>query len=128
MKKVGGTLKLDLAQFRELEAFAQLGTELDATTQSQLDRGYRIVEILKQPQNRPIPVEEQVVTIFAVTKGFMDKVPVQKIREAEAYLIDHFRTHTPELLKSIRDEKVIKDEDGMASKLREVIDTFLKKS
>ncbi len=128
MKKVGGTVKLDLAQFRELEAFAQLGTELDATTQSQLDRGYRIVEILKQAQNKPFPVEEQVLVIFAVTRGFMDKVPVAKIRECEAFLLDIFRTHTPELLKSIKEEKVIKDEDALGAKVKEVIETFLKKS
>lgn len=128
MKKVGGTVKLDLAQFRELEAFAQLGTELDATTQSQLDRGYRIVEILKQAQNKPFPVEEQVLVIFAVTRGFMDKVPVAKIRECEAVLLDIFRTHTPELLKSIKEEKVIKDEDALGAKVKEVIETFLKKS
>jgi len=127
MKKVGGTLKLDLAQFRELEAFAQLGTELDATTQSQLDRGYRIVEVLKQPQNKPIPVEEQVLVIYAVTKGFMDKVPVAKIRELEHHLIEHFKSHTPELLKSIREEKVIKDEDALSAKVKEVIESFLKK-
>jgi F-type H+-transporting ATPase subunit alpha len=128
MKKVGGTVKLDLAQFRELEAFAQLGTELDATTQSQLDRGYRIVEILKQAQNKPFPVEEQVLVIFAVTRGFMDKVPVSKIRECEASLLDYFRNHTPELLKSIKDEKIIKDEDALGAKVKEVVETFLKKS
>lgn len=107
MKKVGGTLKLDLAQFRELEAFAQLGTELDPATQAQLDRGYRIVEILKQPQNKPVPVEEQVLVIFAVTKGHMDKVPVNKIRELEAYLVEQFRNHTPEFLKSIDRKSVV---------------------
>jgi len=127
MKKVGGTLKLDLAQFRELEAFAQLGTELDPATQAQLDRGYRIVEILKQPQNKPVPVEEQVLVIFAVTKGHMDKVPVNKIRELEAYLVEQFRNHTPEFLKSIREDKVIKDEEALASKVKEVIEAFLKK-
>jgi F-type H+/Na+-transporting ATPase subunit alpha len=128
MKKVGGTVKLDLVQFRELEAFAQLGTELDATTQSQLDRGYRIVEILKQAQNKPFPVEEQVLVIFAVTRGFMDKVPVGKIRECEASVLDYFRNHTPELLKSIKDEKIIKDEDALGAKVKEVVETFLKKS
>jgi len=127
IKKVGGTLKLDLAQFRELEAFAQLGTELDPATQAQLDRGYRIVEILKQPQNKPVPVEEQVLVIFAVTKGHMDKVPVNKIRELEAYLVEQFRNHTPEFLKSIREDKVIKDEEALASKVKEVIEAFLKK-
>jgi F-type H+-transporting ATPase subunit alpha len=127
MKKVGGTLKLDLAQFRELEAFAQLGTELDAATQFQLDRGYRIVEVLKQPQAKPMPVEEQVVVIFAVTKGLMDTIPVPKIRTFETFLVEHFRSHLPELLKSIRDEKVIKDEDGLTVKIKEVVELFGKK-
>jgi F-type H+/Na+-transporting ATPase subunit alpha len=127
MKKVGGTLKLDLAQFRELEAFAQLGTELDAATQSQLDRGYRIVEILKQPQNKPLPVEEQVLVIFSVTKGFMDKVPVNKIRECEAFLVEHFKTHHSDELSSIKTDKVIKDEAVLGNKIKDVIDTFLKK-
>jgi F-type H+-transporting ATPase subunit alpha len=127
MKKVGGSLKLDLAQFRELEAFAQLGTELDAATQSQLDRGYRVVEILKQAQNRPIPVEEQVLSIFAVVKGHIDKIPVPKVREFEGYLLDYFRNHTPEFLKEIREEKVIKDEEALASKIKEVVELFLKK-
>jgi F-type H+-transporting ATPase subunit alpha len=127
MKKVGGSLKLDLAQFRELEAFAQLGTELDAATQSQLDRGYRVVEILKQAQNRPIPVEEQVLSIFAVVKGHIDKIPVPKVREFESYLLDYFRNHTPEFLKEIREEKVIKDEEALASKIKEVVELFLKK-
>jgi len=85
------------------------------------------VEILKQPQNKPIPVEEQVLVIFAVTKGFMDKVPVSKIRELEQHLIEHFKSHTPELLKSIREEKVIKDEDALSAKVKEVIESFLKK-
>ncbi|MCB1144431.1 MAG: F0F1 ATP synthase subunit alpha [Leptospiraceae bacterium] len=127
MKKVGGTLKLDLAQFRELEAFAQLGTELDAATQAQLDRGYRIVELLKQPQNKPIPVEEQVLSIFAVTKGFMDKVPVNKIRDCETYLINYFNDHTPEELKAIKTEKVIKDEEAFGKKVKEAIESFMKK-
>ncbi|MDX1959263.1 MAG: F0F1 ATP synthase subunit alpha [Leptospiraceae bacterium] len=127
MKKVGGTLKLDLAQFRELEAFAALGTELDPTTQAQLDRGYRIVEILKQPQSNPMPVEEQVLVIFAVTKGFMDGIPVARIREFEQFLLDYFRDHTPEFLTSIKEEKVIKDEAALASKVTEVVNTFLKR-
>jgi F-type H+-transporting ATPase subunit alpha len=128
MKKVGGSLKLDLAQFRELEAFAQLGTELDAATQAQLDRGYRIVEVLKQPQNKPVPVEEQVVAIFAVTKGFMDKIPVAKIREFEAFLIEYVKGHYPEILDSIRTEKVIQDEEALSSKVKEIVEIFLKKN
>jgi F-type H+/Na+-transporting ATPase subunit alpha len=127
MKKVGGSLKLDLAQFRELEAFAQLGTELDAATQSQLDRGYRIVEVLKQSQNKPIAVEEQVLAIFAVTKGFMDKIPVPRVREFEIFLVEYVRGHYPEILDSIRKEKVINDEESLAKKIKEIAEVFLKK-
>ena len=81
MKKVAGGLRLDLASFRELEAFAQLGTELDAATQSRLDRGYRMVELLKQPQYKPMHVIDQVMSIFAGTRGYMDDVPVKDVRD-----------------------------------------------
>ena len=127
MKKVAGTLKLDLAQFRELEAFASLGTELDAATQAQLDRGNRIVEVLKQPQSNPYPVEEQVLVIFAVTRGLMDKIPVNKIRAFEDYLIEHVRAHHPEVLTEVRDEKNIKDENLLAERVKEVVADFLRK-
>jgi F-type H+/Na+-transporting ATPase subunit alpha len=126
MKKVAGTLKLDLAQFRDLEAFAQLGTELDAATQSQLDRGYRIVEILKQPIAKPMPVEEQVLVIFSVTKGLMDKIPVSKIRQFEAFLVEHIRSHHPEILSGIKTEKVIKDEELVSKYVKEAVDAFSK--
>ncbi len=79
MKKIAGSLRLDLAAYRELEAFAQLGTELDKATQTQLDRGARLVELLKQPQYRPMPVEQQVMVIYAGTKGFLDDVPLSRI-------------------------------------------------
>ncbi|MBK8398214.1 MAG: F0F1 ATP synthase subunit alpha [Leptospiraceae bacterium] len=127
MKKVAGTLKLDLAQFRELEAFASLGTELDAATQAQLDRGNRIVEILKQPQSNPYPVEDQVLVIFAVTRGLMDTIPVSKVKEFETYLLNHVKTHHPEVLNEIRDEKVIKDENVAAERVKEVVADFLRK-
>ena len=80
MKQVSGTLKLDLAQFRELEAFATFGSELDKVSQAQLDRGYRLTELLKQPQNAPVPVEEQVLAVYAGTKGWTDTVPVREVR------------------------------------------------
>src|SRR5215471_19044906 len=91
MKSVAGTLKLDLAQFRELEAFATFGSELDAVSRAQLDRGQRLVELLKQPLNSPMPVEEQVVVIFAGTNGLVDEVPVEEIRRYERDLLDWFR-------------------------------------
>jgi F-type H+-transporting ATPase subunit alpha len=87
MKSVSGTLKLDLAQFRELEAFATFGSELDAISKAQLERGYRLVELLKQPLNSPMPVEEQVVVVFAGTKGYLDSLPVPDVRRFEAELL-----------------------------------------
>ena len=91
MKAVAGTLKLDLAQFRELEAFATFGSELDAVSAAQLARGYRLVELLKQPLNSPMPVEEQVVAIFAGTRGYIDDVPVADVKRFESELLDYFR-------------------------------------
>ena len=90
-----GTLKLDLAQFRELEAFATFGSELDAVSKAQLERGYRLVELLKQPLNSPMPVEEQVVSIFAGTNGYLDDLPVGDVRRFEAELLESFRTRVP---------------------------------
>jgi F-type H+-transporting ATPase subunit alpha len=105
MKKVAGMLRLDLAQYRELEAFAQLGTELDKVTQAQIDRGRRIVEVLKQEQYNPWPVEEQVMSIYAVTRGYMDDVPVNKIREFEKGFIEFMRSKHPEVGKQIIEVK-----------------------
>jgi F-type H+-transporting ATPase subunit alpha len=104
MKSVSGTLKLDLAQFRELEAFATFGSELDAVSKAQLERGYRLVELLKQPLNSPMPVEEQVVSIFAGTKGYLDDVPVGDVRRFEAELLDFVRTRHGAMLASIRQD------------------------
>jgi F-type H+/Na+-transporting ATPase subunit alpha len=113
MKSVAGKLKLDLAQFRELEAFAALGTELDPVTQAQLDRGYRVLEILKQNEGSPWPVEEQVVTIFAVARGLMDKIEISRVRDFESKLLEHIRSAHPEFLKGIRESKKIEDEQGL---------------
>jgi len=102
MKAVAGTLKLDLAQFRELEAFATFGSELDAVSAAQLARGYRLVELLKQPLNSPMPVEEQVVAIFAGTRGYIDDVPVADVKRFESELLEYFRSRHGGLLDSIR--------------------------
>jgi F-type H+-transporting ATPase subunit alpha len=102
MKSVSGTLKLDLAQFRELEAFATFGSELDAISKAQLERGYRLVELLKQPLNSPMPVEEQVVSIFAGTKGYLDDIPVGDVRRFEKELLEHMRSRHGSLLSGIR--------------------------
>ena len=102
MKKIAGSLRLDLASFRELEAFAQLGTELDTATQKQLDRGARMVELLKQPQYSPFSLPEQVVSIFAGTKGHLDEIPINKVLEFEKALLRHVRDEFPEILEEVR--------------------------
>ena len=105
MKKVAGTLKLDLAQYRELAAFAQFGSDLDKVTQSRLNRGERTLEILKQGVNQPMPVERQVVSLYAVTRGHLDDIPVQDVRRFEAGLLDYVDANKPEIFASIRDTK-----------------------
>ena len=118
MKKVAGSLRLDLAQFRELEAFASLGTELDAATQQQIDRGGRLVNLLVQGQYSPMPVEKQVVSIFAGTKGYMDKVPLDKVFDYEDKLLAHVEQTNKELFSVISETKQLPDE-GRLSKLIE---------
>src|ERR671928_413628 len=104
MKSVAGTLKLDLAQFRELEAFASFGSELDKVSQAQLDRGYKLTELLKQGLHAPLNVEEQVVSIFAGTKGYLDDVPTDDVQRFEAELLEEFRSRHSELLEQIREK------------------------
>jgi F-type H+-transporting ATPase subunit alpha len=101
MKKVSGSLRLDLAAYRELEAFAQLGTELDASSQRQLDRGQRMVELLKQPQYQPFNVNEEVLSIFAGTRGFLDDVPVREVARFETAMLKYFRDQHPEIVDEI---------------------------
>ena len=110
MKKLAGSLRLDLASFRALEAFAQLGTELDATTQRQLDRGARMVELLKQSQYSPFGVEYQVISIFAGSKGFLDDLEIEKVAQFEAELHQHRRDEFPEILEEIVSTGKISDE------------------
>jgi F-type H+/Na+-transporting ATPase subunit alpha len=110
MKQVAGQLKGDLAQFRELAAFAQFGSELDATTQSKIDRGKRVVELFKQPQYSPIPVEIQVAVIWAVQNGYFDEVPVERVKEYQADWTDFLRTRKPEVLLRIGEEKALSPE------------------
>ncbi|MBM3674029.1 MAG: F0F1 ATP synthase subunit alpha [Actinobacteria bacterium] len=118
MKGVAGTLKLDLAQFRDLEAFATFGSELDAVSKAQLERGYRLVELLKQPLNSPMPVEEQVVSIYCGTNGVLDDLPVEQVKAFEAELLESFRTRHADLLGQIRESGALPDE----AKLRQVVD------
>jgi F-type H+-transporting ATPase subunit alpha len=125
MKSVAGRLRLDQAQFKALEAFAQLGTELDPATQAQLDRGYRVMEVLKQDESDPYPVEDQVVVIFAVTRGLMDKIPVPKIRDFEKKLLQYLKESHPEILKSIATKKAIENESVLESVIKEYVDAYL---
>jgi F-type H+-transporting ATPase subunit alpha len=120
MKAVVGTLKTDLAQFRDLESFATFGSELDKVSQSQLDRGYRLTELLKQPLNAPVPVEEQIVSIYAGTKGFVDDVPVNDVQRFESELIEYMKSNHEDILSGIRDSKQLPDEDT----LNDAIDSF----
>jgi len=122
MKQVAGKLRLDLAQYRELVTFAQFGTELDKASQAQLDRGERLTEILKQGQYNPLPVEKQILIIYAGNRGFLDKIPVPKIKDYEKRLYEHFDSEHRDLLKMIADKKKIDaqlDED-----LHKALDEF----
>ena len=105
MKQVAGSLRLDLAAFRELEAFAQLGTELDKATQSQLDRGYRMVELLKQPQFKPMNVIDQVLIIYAATKGFLDKIPLKQVAAWEEQFLLFMREQQPQVRNTLMKER-----------------------
>jgi F-type H+-transporting ATPase subunit alpha len=109
MRSVAGTLRLDLAQYRELAAFAQFGSDLDPATQKQLNRGRRLTEILKQPQYQPLPVAKQVAIIFAATNGYLDSVPVEKVFAYETELYRFLESQRPEVLTSIAETKVLDD-------------------
>jgi F-type H+-transporting ATPase subunit alpha len=113
MKSVAGTLKLDLAQFRELEAFATFGSELDAVSKAQLERGARLVELLKQGLHEPMPVEEQVVSIYAGTNGFLDPIDTADVKRFEAELLDYFRTRRADMMNTIRTSGALPDGDAM---------------
>ena len=110
MKQVAGSIKLDLAQFREMEAFSQFASDLDQSTRNLLERGRRLTEILKQPQYTPLKVEEQVVVIFSGVKGFLDKIEITRITEFESFLLERIRTKGKEILDSISKEKALSEE------------------
>jgi F-type H+/Na+-transporting ATPase subunit alpha len=109
MKQVAGRIKLELAQYREMAAFSQFASDLDAATQRLLARGSRLTELLKQPQFSPVPVEEQVVAIFAGTRGYLDRVGVDDVGRFESLMLGELRAKRPELLDAIRDEREISD-------------------
>jgi F-type H+-transporting ATPase subunit alpha len=122
MKKVAGSLRLDLAAFRDLEAFAQLGTELDTATQRQLDRGLRMVELLKQPQYQPFNVNEEVLSIFAGTRGHLDDVPARDVAKFETEMLKYFRDQHPEIVEEIDRTKDLSND--LAEKVAKAIRDF----
>jgi len=122
MKQVAARIKGELAQFRELAAFAQFGSDLDAVTQAKLERGKRIVEVFKQEQYKPVPVEIQVAVLWAVQNAFMDDVPVERIKEFQARMVDYLTTRKADLLARIRKEKVLTDD--MVADLKQAITEF----
>jgi F-type H+-transporting ATPase subunit alpha len=122
MKQVAGRLRLDLAQYRELEAFAQFGSELDPATQRQLARGARVVEVLKQPQYRPMPVEQQVIVIFAVTSGLLDDVKVAEIKAWESGLLEFMAAQHAAVVEEIRTRKALSDD--LSARLRKAIEEY----
>jgi F-type H+-transporting ATPase subunit alpha len=123
MKKVAGGLKLDLAAFRELEAFAQLGTELDKATQAQLDRGYRMVELLKQPQYQPLHMADQVMLIYAGSRGYLDKIPVNRVQEAKGVLLAFLRDEKSEIRNAIIQSSQL--DEATETKLKTALDEFV---
>jgi F-type H+/Na+-transporting ATPase subunit alpha len=124
MKKVAGSIKLELAQYREMAAFAQFGSDLDASTQKLLARGARLTELLKQPQYQPMPVEEQVASIYSGTSGFLDAVEVKDVTRYEAALLSYLRAEHGDVLKTIRDTKQL--DDDTAAKLKDALTAFAK--
>jgi F-type H+/Na+-transporting ATPase subunit alpha len=122
MRQVAGTLRLDLAQYRELAAFAQFGSDLDKATQNQLNRGRRLVEVLKQPQYQPLPVEKQVAIIYAATTGYLDPVPVESVRAYETELYTFLDTRRAQLLSSIAEKKQI--DDAIKADLNAALEEF----
>ena len=126
MRQVAGSLRLDLAQYREMAAFAQFGSDLDAATQRMLSRGTRLVEVLKQGQYEPLPVENQVVMIYAGTNGFLDQLPESALKKYETELFRFVETSQPDLLPDLRSKRELTDDikERLESALREFNDTF----
>ncbi len=122
MKQVAGPIKGELAQYREMAAFAQFGSDLDAATQKLLNRGARLTELLKQPQYAPLQVEEQVVVIYAGTNGYLDDLPVGDVGRYEEELLRHFRDEKKDILDTIRNEKKLSDET--MEKVKATVEAF----
>ena len=124
MKKVAGTLRTDLAAFRELESFAQFGSDLDQATQAKLNRGQRTVEVLKQPLHDPIPVEKQVLILYALTHGYLDSIPVEDISRFQNELFDNFDSSHADLLKTIRETGKLPDDKKLSAAIEEFSESF----
>ena len=126
IKQVAGKIKLDLAQFRELAAFAQFGSDLDAKTKAQLDRGQRIVELFKQPQYHPIPVEQQIAVLWSMQNGYLDEIPVERVKEFQNKLQEFLSTRKEAVLAKIRDKKQVDKEveDDLKAALNDFKTTF----
>ncbi len=124
MKKIAGTLRLDLAQYRDLESFSQFASELDEATRSQLTRGEKLMELLKQNQYSPIPIEEQVISIFSGVRGFLDAIPTNRIKTFEEQLIRYVKEQHPEILKQLVEEKDLSKE--LSHTIEEAIKAFKK--
>jgi F-type H+-transporting ATPase subunit alpha len=124
MKKVAGKIKGELAQYREMAAFAQFGSDLDASTQRLLNRGARLTELLKQPQFSPLKMEEQVVVIYAGVNGYLDVLPVAKVRSFEDGLLSLLRGKNVDILNAIRDSRDLSDDT--AAKLKTVVEGYAK--
>jgi len=125
MKKIAGTLKLDQAQFRELEAFAKFGSDLDAATMAVLDKGRKNVEILKQDQYAPMPVEKQVAIIYCGTKGLLSDIPVEKVKEFEAEFLEHMELKHKDTLTALAQGKLSDDiTDKIAEAAKEIVEKF----
>ena len=122
MRSVAGRLRLDLAQYRELEAFSSFASDLDAATKKQLERGARTVEVLKQPQYQPMPVEQQVMVIYAVTNGYLDQIAVPQIKEWERSFLDFADKQFPQVTQRLRSEKVLSKETE--ADLKRAIESF----
>ena len=127
MKKVAGPLKLDLAQYRELAAFAQFASDLDKATRDQLTRGEKTSEVLKQPQFEPLPVEKQVAILFVVTRGYLDDVPTPRIRDFELRFYRYLETERPEILGTLGETKALDDQiaEALTKAVQDFKQTFL---
>jgi F-type H+-transporting ATPase subunit alpha len=122
MKQVAGTMRLDLAQYRELEAFAKFGSDLDKATQAQLNRGVRLVELLKQPQYQPMSAEKEVMSLYAGTRGFIDPVPVERVAEYESQMLAFIERKYPDIYADLKDKNQI--DDDLDAKMKKALEEF----